>query len=332
MLKIIGIGNALVDVLIKLDNNNLLEKFSLPKGSMQLVDTDFVKRLTEATKNINKQLASGGSAANTIHGLANLGIDSAYIGKIGQDDFGKFFTDDLKNSNINPKLFFSKTETGQANTLISKDGERTFATYLGAAVELNANDLSMELLNGYNYFHIEGYLVFNHELLLKVAELAKQKKMIISLDLASYNVVEANLDFLKDFVKKYVDILFANEEEAKAFTGKEPVAALNEISEICHIAVVKIGDKGSLIKSENEMHKVNIIPVECIDTTGAGDLYASGFLYGLMKRLPLNKCGEIGAILSGNVIEVIGAKMEKKRWQKVNESVNAVMNQDKYDS
>ena len=326
MLKIIGIGNALVDVLIKLDNDNLLEKFSLPKGSMQLVDTDFVIRLTEVTKNINKQLASGGSAANTIHGLANLGIESAYIGKVGQDDFGKFFTDDLKKSNINPKLFFSKTETGRANTLISKDGERTFATYLGAAVELNANDLSMELLDGYDYFHIEGYLVFNHELLLKAAELAKQKKMIISLDLASYNVVEANLDFLKDFVKKYVDILFANEEEAKAFIGKEPAEALNEIAEMCRIAVVKIGDKGSLIKSGNEIYKVNIIPVKCIDTTGAGDLYASVFLFGLLKGLPLNKCGEIGAILSGNVIEVIGAKMEEKRWQKVNESVNAVMN------
>jgi len=325
MLKIIGIGNALVDVLIKLENDSLLENFSLPKGSMQLVDTDFVSRLAKATKNIEKQFASGGSAANTIHGLANLGIETAYIGKISQDVFGTIFTDDLKKSNINPTLFYSTTDTGCANTLISKNGERTFATYLGAAVELNANDLSVELLNGYDYFHIEGYLVFNHGLLLKAAELAKQKKMIISLDLASYNVVEANLDFLKEFVKKYVDILFANEEEAKAFTGKEPLEALNDISEMCRIAVVKIGDKGSLIKSGNEIHKVNIIPVKCFDTTGAGDLYASGFLYGHLKNLPLNKCGEIGAILSGNVIEVIGAKMDKIRWGKIRQSVDGVV-------
>ena len=326
MLKIIGIGNALVDVLVKLENDSLLEVFSLPKGSMQLVDTDFVSRFTEITKNIDKQFASGGSAANTIHGLANLGIETGYIGKIGKDEFGDIFTDDLKKSKISPALFYSQTDTGCANTLISKDGERTFATYLGAAVELNANDLSIGLLDGYEYFHIEGYLVFNHDLLLKAAELAKQKKMIISLDLASYNVVEANLDFLKDFVKKYVDVLFANEEEAKAFTGKEPAEALNDIAEMCRIAVVKIGDKGSLIKSGTETHKVNIIPVKCIDTTGAGDLYASGFLYGLLKNLPLNKCGKIGAILSGNVIEEIGAKMDETRWEKIRKSVFSFTN------
>ncbi len=322
MLKVLGIGNALVDVLIRLENDALLDKFSLPKGSMQLVDIGFVNQFSHEVKGVQKQFASGGSAANTIHGLANLGVETGFIGKIGKDNLGKIFYDDLVNSGIKPELLYSPTETGRAHTLISRDGERTFATYLGAAVEQSAEELNAALFSGFDYFHIEGYLVFNHGLLLKSAELAKQNKMTVSLDLASYNVVEANLDFLKGFVKDSVDILFANEEEAKAFTGKEPMNALHEISDMCKFAVVKIGDKGSLIKCDGKVYQVNIIPVQCIDTTGAGDLYAAGFLFGLIQDLPLDVCGKIGAVLSGHVIEVIGAKMDDTRWKMVKKMVD----------
>jgi len=324
MLKIIGIGNALVDVLIRMDDDSFLEKFSLPKGSMQLVDEEFVSRFSQALKNVEKQLASGGSAANTIYGLANLGIETAYIGKIGNDEFGKTFSDDLKKNKIQPLLSYSTTDTGCAHTLISKDGERTFATFLGAATEQQAGDINSDLLKSFGIFHIEGYLVFNHDLLIKAAEAAHANNITVSLDLASYNVVEANLDFLKDFVKNNVDILFANEEEAKAFTGKEPMDALNEIAEMCKIVVVKIGSKGSLIKTNGKTYTSGIIPVNCIDTTGAGDLYASGFLYGITKGLSPDKCGEIGAVLSGNVIEVIGAKMDETRWGKIKLAVKKI--------
>ena len=114
---------------------------------------------------------------------------------------------------------------------------------------------------------------------------------------------------------------FANEDEARAFTGKEPEEALQILSEYCEIAVVKTGEKGSLIKKGNEIHKIGIIKANCIDSTGAGDLYAAGFLYGLTKDLPLNKCGEIGALLAGNVIEFIGAKIPTNRWEEIKKSL-----------
>ena len=324
MAKILGIGNALVDVLIRLENDQILQDFSLPKGSMQLVNTDIVNKISTATKDIPSTLASGGSAANTIHGLANLGVETGFIGTIGHDDFGNAFLNDLKQTNIEPKLFYSQQETGRANTLISADGERTFATFLGAAVELNGDDLTLDHFKDYDYLHIEGYLVFNHDLLIKAGKLAEQLGMTVSLDLASYNVVEANLEFLKEFVSTYVHIVFANEEEAKAFTGKQPEEALNDIAEMVDIAIVKVGDKGSFIQKGDEIFNVPIVPVNCIDTTGAGDLYAAGFLYGFVNDFELNDCGYLGAILSGNVIEVIGAKMNQERWTSIKEAIHEI--------
>ena len=317
MTKILGIGNALVDIMTKLEDENILAKVELPKGSMQLVDEKAIEKITKGTAHLQKSQSSGGSAANTIHGLAKLGIETAFIGKVGKDDFGNFFRDDLIKSNITPELSLSDNESGCAIAFISPDSERTFATFLGAAVELTAEDLEKFDFSKYNYFHIEGYLVQNHSLLEKAVQLAKENGLIISLDLASYNVVEGNLEFLHKIVKQYVDIVFANEEEAKSFTGKEPEEALNQLSEFCDIAVVKIGEKGSLIKKDNETFKAGVINGTPIDTTGAGDLYASGFLYGMVNNLPLDKCGEIASILSGRVIENTGAKLFDNQWDEI---------------
>ena len=317
MNHILGIGNALVDIMTKLKDDQFLHDFNLPKGSMQLVDQTFIKNVTGATEKLEKQQSSGGSAANTIHGLARLGASTGFIGKVGDDRLGDFFYDDLKNSRIDPKLFRSQTDTGRAIALISPDSERTFATFLGAAVELSPEELSENLFDAYQYLHIEGYLIQNHALLKKAFELAKKQGMKVSLDLASYNVVEENLEFLKTFVRDYVDILFANEEEAKAFTGKEPETALEELAKICDIAVVKVGKEGSFVKKGSRHIKVDPIDADPIDTTGAGDAYAAGFLYGLTNDYPLDKCGYTGAVLAGKVIEVIGAKMDESKWQEI---------------
>ncbi|MCF8372054.1 MAG: adenosine kinase [Bacteroidales bacterium] len=324
MKKILGIGNALVDIMTQLDNDTLLAEFELPKGSMQLVDKDKSEHVNSNTGHLKKDITSGGSAANTINGLANLGTTCGYIGKVGKDDFGDFFEKDLRNNNIQPILFKTETETGVAMALVSPDSERTFATYLGAAVELSASDLSEKDFEGYDIVHIEGYLVFNNELLERAMKLAQKAGLKISLDLASYNVVEANLDFLKKVAIEYVDIIFANEEEAKAFTGKEPEEALNEIAKGCEIAVVKVGAKGSFIKKDGIQYKADVIHATAKDTTGAGDFYASGFLYGLTKNLSMEKCGAIGSILSGKVIEVMGAKMTAETWIEIKRMVAEV--------
>lgn len=325
MKKILGMGNALVDIMIKHDNDILLAEFGLPKGSMQLVDKLFSLKILESTVLLAKVQSSGGSAANTIHGLANLGASTGFLGTIGNDEFGDFFRKDMERSKIMPVLFYGKEDTGRAVALVSPDSERTFATYLGAAIELSPDIISPEVFKDYSYFHIEGYLVQNHDLIEKAVKVANENGLTVSLDLASYNVVEENLDFIHRLINNYVDIVFANEEEAMAFTGKNPDKALEIISDMCDIAIVKTGKQGSLIKQGNEIHKIGIIDVESIDTTGAGDLYAAGFLYGLINGLSLDKCGKIGTVLAGKVIEVIGAKISANDWLKVHAMVNEII-------
>ncbi len=314
MAKIIAMGNALVDVMTMLNSDEVLDSLNLPKGSMELVDETTSKKIQEKTNNLSKSLASGGSAANTIRSLAVLGAKTGYLGKIGKDEMGQFFSNDMINTGVTPRLIESETPTGVAVALVSKDSERTFATFLGAAAELRPSEITNATFEGYDILHVEGYLIFNNELIETAMQKAKENGLTVSLDLASFNVVEANIEFLKYLTEKYVDIIFANEEEAKAFTGKEPEEALEMISKVCDIAIVKIGEYGSLVKKGTVKHEEGIIKVKPIDSTGAGDNYAAGFLYGLVNNWGLAKCARAGAILSGNVIEVIGATMDEKRW------------------
>jgi len=321
MKKILGMGNALVDILILVEDEKTLSQLELPKGSMQLVDVKRSQSILDHLQGLTRNLSAGGSAANTIHALAMLGASTGYIGVIGEDELGGSFVKDMIDAGVEPHMIHSTGETGRATALITPDSERTFATFLGAAIELSAGHLSSFNFKNYDYLHIEGYLVQNHELIKTAVSLAKENGLTVSLDLASYNVVEANLDFLREIITDYVDILFANEEEAKMFTGKKPREALEEIGTMVDIAVVKTGSKGSLVKRGKEIHKIGIIPVKPIDTTGAGDLYASGFLFGHSQNKPLKQCGELGALLAGKVIEVIGSKMKKEQWTEINRIV-----------
>lgn len=317
MNRILGIGNALVDVMTLIDSDMILEKFSLPKGSMQLVDNEKSIIIKSGTGNFNRNLTSGGSAANTIHGLAMLGVNTGFIGSVGKDDTGDFFETDMKTAGVKTFLSRRNSITGTAVALISPDSERTFATHLGAAVELEEGDLNSDDFKDYSILYLEGYLIFNKSLVVRACRIAKENNMIIALDLASYNVVDAKLADFKEIIEKYIDIVFANEEEAKSFTGLTPLDALNTLSLLCDVAVIKVGKEGSLIKRGDEVIKIGTIEVQSIDTTGAGDLYASGFLYGYAKGFSLEKCGLLGSVLAGHVIEIVGARMDEHRWKKI---------------
>ncbi|MEN8223951.1 MAG: adenosine kinase [Bacteroidota bacterium] len=314
MEKIIGLGNALVDIIVFIDDDTLLTKLELPKGSMQLVDFEKSAYIREACEHFDSSFASGGSAANTINGLAKLGVETSYIGKIGRDDYGTIFKEELIKSKVNPILLTSEIHTGRAVALISPDKERTFATHLGAAIELDAGDLHAEQFSGHKILHIEGYAVQNNELLEKAVKLAKKEALQVSLDLASYNVVDDNLEFLQYIVEDFVDIIFANEEESRSFTGNEPEEALNILASKCKIAVVKTGKSGSIVKSGDHKFYIDAINANVVDTNGAGDIYAAGFLYGLSKGHSLEKCGKAGAILAGKIIEITGARLDEKSW------------------
>jgi sugar/nucleoside kinase (ribokinase family) len=324
--KIIGIGNALVDVLASLQDDNLLDEMCLPKGSMQLIDESKFLTISEKFATMKVHHATGGSAGNTVFALANLGADPGFVGKVGNDEYGDFFSKHGKKFGVDLKLLKGDLPTGVASTFISPDGERTFGTFLGAASTLTADDLHVEMFRGYDYLYIEGYLVQNHDLILHAAQLAREAGAQICIDLASYNVVAADLDFFDMLVTKYVDIVFANEEEAKAFTGKEAEEAVSDIAAKCSIAVVKVGARGSLVQKGSDcIHVQTPVVKKVVDTTGAGDFYAAGFMYGLSCGYALEKCCRIGSLLASNVIQVIGTTLTKKRWDDIRAGIDAIL-------
>jgi sugar/nucleoside kinase (ribokinase family) len=323
MAKVLGMGNALVDIITRIDNDAILDSFGLPKGSMTLVDLDTSNYIHSETAGMPKSKASGGSAANTIHGLAHLGIETGFVGAVGNDDMGRFFKKDMQVNQINPILFRTMHETGRAMALISSDSERTFATYLGASVDLSVDDITHDIFEGYDYFYIEGYLVQNREMIEKAMRLAVAANLKVCLDLASYNVVEDNIEFFMSLISKYVDILFANEEEIRALSGKSPEEGALEIRDMVEVVVIKLGAEGSFCVCKEEMVRIGVRPSRPIDTTGAGDLYASGFIYGHMKGFSPETCGQMGAILSGRVIELIGAKMDEAHWENLRREIHS---------
>ena len=326
MKSILGIGNALTDILALLEDDSLLREYHLPKGSMQHVDKETGNKIWSSIRRMGVQYVAGGSAGNTITGTAVFGMPSGFIGKVGDDELGSLYKSDQERNGIKSMLLKGVEASGRAMVFVTAtNAERTFAVYLGAALELAPEDLKPEYFEGYDYFHIEGYLVQNQQLLRRAVELAKEAGCYISIDLASYNVVESNEAFLHDIVENYVNIVFANESEAEAFTHKQPREAANEIAKICDIAVVKVGKDGSMICTGQEFHYINAREAKAIDATGAGDLYAAGFLYGHSLGLPLNVCGEIGSIISAKVVEVIGPKIDIPRWKDAKQQIRELI-------
>lgn len=324
--KITGMGNALVDVLVRIDDDSLLEKLHLPKGSMQLIQEDTLSEIRKYTSGMKIHRSTGGSAGNTVCALAALGANPGFIGKIGQDETGAFFGDTLRQRGVNALLATCDLPSGIASTFISTDGERTFGTYLGAAATLRAEDLSRKMFAGYNYLYIEGYLLQDHDLMLRAVQLAKEEGLQVCLDMASYNVVEAERDFFDQLIVKYVDIVFANESEALAYTGKAPHEALEEIASKCSIAVVKTGKEGSLVKKGTEVIQLLSCPVDnVLDTTGAGDFYAAGFMYGLTCGYSLEKCVQISTILATAVIQEVGTTLPAKKWDEIKLNIESLL-------
>jgi len=319
MKSVLGMGNALVDILAVTKDNALLETYKLPKGSMQHVDETTANSIYQNLKTIGASVVPGGSAANTIAGLSQLGINTGFIGKVGNDELGNLFENTITSLNTKSFLQRSKeTGTGRAMVIISPDSERTFAVYLGAAIEMVSEDVQPQIFDGYSYFHIEGYLIQNHKLIETAMKIAKDKNKIVSLDLASYNVVDENLEFLHNIVEKYADIVFANEEEAKSFTGKNAREAVDEISEMCDIAVVKVGSKGSYVKQGSNFYEISTKKINPIDLTGAGDIYAAGFLYGLSNGTNIETSAKIGTVAAGEIIQVIGTKLNQESENRIN--------------
>jgi sugar/nucleoside kinase (ribokinase family) len=323
MKSVLGIGNALVDILAVTKDESLLEKYSLPKGSMQHVSEQKANEVYQDLKKIGASVVTGGSAANTIAGLSQLGMKTGFLGKVGGDELGDFYNDDFEKLGVKSHLLRGEKGTGRAMVVISPDSERTFAVYLGAAIEMTPKEIDPSVFDGYDYVHIEGYLLQDHVLIETAMKTAHDAGKIVSIDLASYNVVEENVDFLHNLIDKYANIVFANAEEAKAFTNEEePEYALTKIAELCDIAVVKVGSKGSWVEQGAAVYHIPSQLVIPEDLTGAGDLYAAGFLYGLSLKKPLDICAKTGTICAGEVIQVVGTKLPIETWGNVRAAIS----------
>lgn len=322
--KILGIGSALVDILTQIPDEHILNELNLPKGSMTYVDATTSVKIGESLQRYGNTMAAGGSAANTVSGLAKLGVESGFLSKIGNDEVGRFFEKEMLNTNVKPQLLISDTPSGRVQAIVTPDGERTFATCLGAAAEMCAADIKPELFSDWNILYVEGYLVANPTMLDKAVATAKAAGLKIAIDMASYNVVEESRDYFMQLIENHVDYVFANEKEAFALTGMEPFQALDFIASRCEIAVVKVGAKGAYIKRGNEMVTIAPIKAEVIDTTGAGDMWAAGFLAGLVQGKSLMQCGQMGTIVAANVIEVVGPKMDEARWEKIHTMIKTL--------
>ncbi|MGN0201773.1 MAG: adenosine kinase [Candidatus Cryptobacteroides sp.] len=326
MKSILGIGNALTDILAVFPDETMLREYHLPPGSMQHVDLETGDSIWAKLKEVGVKYVPGGSAANTITCTSIFGMPSGFIGKIGNDELGHLYRSTLEQSGVKTTLLTGTKGSGRAMCFITgANAERTFADYMGAALELVPEDLKPEFFEGYDYFHIEGYLVQNQDLIRKAVQMAKEAGCIISIDMASYNVVESNEAFFHNLVEKYIDIVFANESEARAYTKKEPREALDELAEQCRIAIVKVGKDGSMVKAGDEYHFIEPWPAATIDATGAGDTYAAGFLYAHSLGMPLRVCGEVGSIIAAKVVEVIGTKIDIPRWKAAKEEIRSLI-------
>ena len=311
-IDLIGIGNAIVDILVNVEDS-FLKTNKLQKGSMNLIDLETSERLLANCQVIKK--VSGGSSANTVVSLSNLGNVVQFIGRVKDAHFGNIFSDEIRKSgaifNVSPTS--SNNSSGHSIIFITPDAQRTMCTYLGASTEFDSKDINPTPIQNSKYLYLEGYL-WDSELAKKAfihaANIAQKANAKIILTLSdSFCVIRHKESFL-ELIKDYVDILFCNEEELKCLFNEANLQKCKEnIKSLCDITIVTLGGKGSVIINGDE--SLEIAPIsfgKIIDTTGAGDIYAGGFINGLIKNYPLKLCGELGSICAGHIITVIGSR------------------------
>jgi len=311
---IVGIGSPLLDFTVEAPES-LLEEMELKKGQMHLIDQEKSRAIFKRLDGYKITKTPGGSAANTLAGIANLGGRCVLFGKIGNDPNGDIYKLESERAGVKTRLNKHENITGHAITFITTDSERTFATHLGAALHFQKEDVIDDDIRNCKILHIEGYLMELPELreaTIHAMQIAKKNGVKISIDLADPGLISRIYQILHKIVNEYCDIVFVNEEEAQAFTGKDKVDALNIIYSMCDVAVVKLGENGSLIKANDTIHSIPVYKTNVVNTNGAGDMYAAGVLYGIANNIPFEKAGRIGSYTSSLVVSQVGARLNEK--------------------
>ncbi|MFA5856679.1 MAG: adenosine kinase [Candidatus Pacearchaeota archaeon] len=315
-----GIGSALLDITFHVDDE-MLKELGLVKGNMTLIDSKQGKEILSKLKNKSSIISPGGSSSNTLAGVSSLGGKTLFFGKIGNDEFGNIYNEKTLEEQVSPELSkHDLSETGYAITFITPDLERTFATNLGASIFFSVKDLVEDKIKDSSILHLEGYQIEGEETrntLLKAIEIAKKNNTLVSMDLSDSGVIKRHLDFLKDLIKNSIDIVFVNEMESLALTGKSELESLEELSKLCDVAIVKLGKDGSLIKSKDKTYKIEPNKVSVVNTNGAGDMYAAGILYGISNGFDLETAGKLASFASSQVVASSGARLDRTKKEEL---------------
>ena len=311
----IGIGSPLVDLILRVDEAFLRDEVPGHKGGMEFIDADSIQTLIHRAGKLPHQ-APGGSAANITVGLARLGIGAAFVGATGADTFGGFYAEAMISSRVQPRLIDHRTlPTGRVLALVTPDGERTMRTCLGAAAALDPDSLSPATFAGAKLVVVEGYSLFNHELARAIVRNARAAGCKIALDLAALEVVQANREVIHELFAMGIDVVFANQDEAAVWLPGDPAAALEDLAGRATVAVVKLGKHGIIAAAGSERVRVAGTPVDHpLDTIGAGDCFAAGFLAGWLRGASLDACGRLGCACGAAIVQVEGAQLSPQQW------------------
>ncbi len=311
-INVYGVGNAIMDLQVQCDDAFLAEN-GIEKGIMTLTSEEDQQKILDALHKHSVNTCSGGSAANTIVGIADMGGKVAYCGKVGSDNFGLAYATELQNLGIHFGAEASCESTGTCVVLITPDAQRTMLTNLGVSATLSPEDIDEDVLKTAEYVYVEGYLFAGDSTkaaALHAIALAKQHHVKVALTISDPFLIDICRDDFVRLMGNDVDLLFCNEDEAKALTGEaDPIDAAHAIHKHCNNVALTLGENGSIIMHQGEAIAIESTPVEAVDTTGAGDMYAAGVLYGITNELSWAQAGHLGSHAAGKIVSQLGARL-----------------------
>lgn len=313
---VFGVGNALVDIQVRIEEE-LLSQLAIEKGIMTLVDDAQQAKVLSSLTGRSLNRCAGGSAANTIVAVADFGGSAAYLGKVGEDEIGQFFVDDMRKLGIaidvEPE---TDSPTGTCAVLITSDAQRTMLTNLGACATLTADDLDLEVIKDSQYVYLEGYLLTGEttkDAAYRAMALAKEHGVKVALTASDPFLVNMIRDELWELITGPVDLFFCNEQEAKSLTGEtDPINCAARIHEHAENVALTLGPKGSIIMHGGDSYPIEGVPTQAIDTTGAGDMYAGALLYGITNGMSWPQAGHVASHAAARVVAQLGARLERR--------------------
>ncbi len=325
-LKVYGIGNTLIDIFSNAEDSELI-RLGLHKGTMHLINLERRAELLDFVKSASPYYSCGGSAPNTLITLSLFGIKTALAGKIGKDEYGRIYEEKLAELDIIPELKTCSSSTGSSIILITPDSERTMNTYLGANREFCEEDINPDLIAAAEYFYFTGYMWDTENqkrAILKTIEIAEKNNTKIIFDVADPFAVSRNREDFLDLIKKHAYITFANGEEARIlFDNYDAGECAKSLGKLCPVAAVKNGKHGSYIAADNKILTIPVKGKTPVDTTGAGDTYAAGFILGLCRDYSLYDSALLASFLAGEIVQKHGAQFSDKKASSLNELLDS---------